>query len=268
MKYSLHLRTASPAYLRKADEIVIEYKDRKAIMDCAKKYPQAWLVLEIKPDTIWNFDEVKEAFILAKRKLTLCVPDIRDSRILQLHQEEIPYFWGYTVTNFWELKNIIELGVSEVRIGAPIFFESNKLQKFDIPKRLKVNMASEGYFPNADGTIGSWIRPEDIAFYEDTFDMIEFDECKDKQEEALFRIYAEQKKWPGRVDAIIRHITTEAYNRMIAPEFAIARKNCGQRCVAGGACRICYRLLNLANPDLIKEYKEAVLDKPQEEKNN
>jgi hypothetical protein len=127
-------------------------------------------------------------------------------------------------------------------------------------------MASEGYLPNMDGIVGPWIRPEDTAFYEDTFDMIEFDECQENQEEALFRIYAEQKKWSGPINMIIRHIDTDAYNRMILPEFAIARKNCGQRCASGDNCRICYRLLKLANPSLIKEYKETVLDtKPKEE---
>ena len=41
MKYSLHLRTASPKYLHKADEIMVEYRDRRAIPDYIKKYPNA-----------------------------------------------------------------------------------------------------------------------------------------------------------------------------------------------------------------------------------
>ena len=40
MKYSLHLRAVSHKYLQKADEIMVEYRDRKAIPDYAKKYPQ------------------------------------------------------------------------------------------------------------------------------------------------------------------------------------------------------------------------------------
>jgi hypothetical protein len=93
------------------------------------------------------------------------------------------------------------------------------------------------------------------------FDIIEFADCKEHKEEALYRIYAEQKHWPGRVDMIITNIDTEAYNRMIPEDFAAVRRTCGQRCVAGGACRLCHRMLHLANPDLIKQYKEEVLDK-------
>jgi hypothetical protein len=51
---------------------------------------------------------------------------------------------------------------------------------------------------------------------------------------------------------------------MIPPEFAAVRRPCGQRCASGGGCRICYRLLHLADPELIKQYKEEVLDKAEE----
>ena len=264
MKFSLHLRTASPQYLRKADEIMVEYRDRRAIPDYVKKYPNAWVALEITPDTQWDFSEIKDYFILARKKLILCLPDIRDERIPQLIEAGIPFFWGYTVTTFWELQALIAAGVSQVRIGAPLFFEGEKLKKFNITKRVCANIAHEGYLPFVDGITGSWIRPEDVDTYDDVFDIIEFADCKEHKEEALYRIYAEQKHWPGRVDMIITNIDTEAYNRMISEEFVAARKNCGQRCVAGGACRICYRMLNLANPELIREYKETVLDKAEQ----
>lgn len=261
MKFSLHLRTASAAYLKKADEIVIEYRDRRAIPDYAKKYPDAWLALEVLPDTQWEISEIKEYFILAKQKLILCLPDMRDPRIEGLKAAGIPFFWGYTITTFWELQALMNLGVSQVRIGAPIFFKTDKLKKFNITKRVCANVAHEGYLPFVDGKSGSWIRPEDVEAYDDVFDIIEFADCKEHKEEALYRIYAEQKHWPGRVDMIITNIQTEAYNRMIPEDFAAARKNCGQRCISGSACRICDHILHLANPELIREYKKAIEEK-------
>ena len=51
---------------------------------------------------------------------------------------------------------------------------------------------------------------------------------------------------------------------MIPEQFADVRRNCGQRCMAGGSCRVCHRLLHLANPDLIRQYKEEVIDKAEE----
>lgn len=252
MKFSLHNRI-SAQYLRKADEIFIEYRDRKAIPDYAEKYPETALVLEVPPATQWEIDELKEYSILAQGRLTLCLPDMSDPRIINL---DIPFFCGYTVTTFYELKALVDLGASQVRIGAPIFFETDKLKKFDIAKRVVVNVAHDGYIPTMNGIVGSWIRPEDVDSYEGIFDTIEFADCKDTKEEALYRIYAEQKHWPGRVDMIITNIETDAYNRMILEDFTSARKNCGQRCVSGGACHICERVLYLANPELIKNYIE------------
>lgn len=261
MKYSLHLRTSSVNYLKKADEIMVEYRDRRAIPDYVKKYPNACIALEVTPDTQWDFNEIKDYFILSKKNFVLCVPNINDPRIPQLVEEDIPFFWGYTVNTFWELQALIAGGASQVRIGAPLFFQCDKLKSFNITKRICANIAHEGYLPFSNGIVGSWIRPEDVEAYEDTFDIIEFADCKEHKEEALYRIYAEQKQWPGRVDMIISNITTDAYNRMILPEFAEHRKNCEQRCMSNGACRICYRTLNLANPELVKEYKETVIDK-------
>lgn len=263
MKFSLHARLSSVLYLKKADEIVIEYRDRRAIPDYAKKYPSACLVLEVMPDTQWDFAEIKDYSILSKGKLTLCLPDLRDPRIADLKASGIPFFWGYTITTFADLNSIIKVGASQARIGAPIFFDTETLQKFNISKRVCANIAHEGYMPFMDGITGSWIRPEDVKDYEGIFDTIEFADCKDHKEEALYRIYAEQKNWPGRVDMIITNIETEAYNRMIPKDFVQARTHCRQRCAAGGACRICYHLLKLADPELLKPYKEQ-LNKAQE----
>lgn len=256
MKYSLHERYCSSEYLKKADEIIIEYRNRHAIPDFAKKYPDAQLVLEVMPDTSWNFDEIKEYFILAKEKLILCLPDLRDPAIEDLKASGIPFFWGYTITTFWELKAAIACGVSQVRIGAPIFFQTKLLKNFEVQKRITANIAHEGYLPFVDGVSGSWIRPEDVDKYEDIFNIIEFSDIEGKKEEALYRIYAEQKQWPGQVNMIISNINTEAYNRMIPEDFTTHRLNCGQRCAAGGSCKLCYRYLKLADPNLIRPYKE------------
>lgn len=260
MKFSLHERNVSAAYLKKADEIMIPYRDRRAIPDYAKKYPDAQIVLEVTPDIPFEISELKDYYILAKKKLTLCLPDIREDRVAELKEEGIPFFWGYTITTFWELRAAIFTGVSQVRIGAPLFFECDKLKRFSITKRIVANIAHEGYLSNVDGIAGSWIRPEDVEKYEDVFDIIEFADCNEnKKEEALYRIYAEQHEWPGRVDMIISNIDTIAVNRMIPDEFAERRKNCGQRCMkADLSCRICHRLLYLANPELMGEYFEAI----------
>jgi hypothetical protein len=101
MKYSLHNKQIV-TYLKKADEIVIAYKDRRAIPDYAKKYPQAALTLEVPPATQWEIAELKDYCILSRNRLTLCLPEMTDPRIQELKDNNIPFFWGYTINTATE----------------------------------------------------------------------------------------------------------------------------------------------------------------------
>lgn len=258
MKFSLHNKQIS-TYLKKADEIVIAYKDRRAILDYAKKYPQAALVLEVPPATQWEMAELKEYSILSRNRLTLCLPEMTDPRIQELKDNNIPFFWGYTVGTGAELVALKNLGVSQVRIGAPLFFQTKVLKEFDVKYRVAANIAHEGYIPGMSGINGSWIRPEDIELYEDIIDTIEFADCDNAKEQALYRIYAEQKAWPGKVNMLISNIENDkAYNRMLPREFTEHRLNCGQRCASGGACQLCYRYFTLADKELIENYAKEM----------
>ena len=46
-------------------------------------------------------------------------------------------------------------------------------------------------------------------------------------------------------------------NRMIPPDLVEKRLNCGQKCMENGNCRLCWRILDLANPDLLRDYQKA-----------
>lgn len=260
MKYSLSNRQSSP-YLKKADEILIQYRDRKALPDYAEKYPEAALVLEVPPAQEWEMAEIKEYSILARGKLTLSLPEMTDPRIPELKAAGIPFFWGYSVSTWWELDALIALGVSQARIEAPLFFETTKLKqkcRKKIALRVIANVAHEGYVPGVDGISGSWIRPEDVEQYEDVFTTIEFRDSDQSKEQALYRIYAEQHEWPGQIEMLITNINAPGkYNRMLPPEFTQHRLNCGQRCKSNGHCRICHRYVRLADPELIKNYMET-----------
>ena len=256
MKFCLSNRQ-TPAYLRKADEIWVKYNDRKAIPDYAEKYEGKSIVLEIPPQTDYDIKEIKEYFILSREKFSVCVPDIRREYIQQLKVENIPFFWGYAVATPYELEGLVAAGVCQARVAAPLFFQQDIIKKFNIPLRATVNVAHEGYFERRDGVNGTWIRPEDLYLYKETVEVVDFADCDINKEQALFRIYAEQHKWPGQLDLLISNLGASPTNRMLPPELGKARLNCGQRCAAKGACRICYRYFTLADPALIKGYLEA-----------
>jgi hypothetical protein len=92
--------------------------------------------------------------------------------------------------------------------------------------------------------------------YEPIIGAIEFLGVELSAERALFRIYSEQKKWPGELKMIITNLGHDGYNRMLDSELTTARMHCRQKCAAKGSCQLCWRALRLADPDKIRSYAE------------
>lgn len=263
MKYSLSARQ-DRVYLEKADEIKFEYRDIAVISEYAEKYPKAALVVEVLPAQEWDVDKVKEAFVLSRERLTVCVPKINDPKVDELRQKDIPYYCGYAASTAWELRAMVRTGVSQVKVDGPLFFQQDLLKKFpEIQFRVVANVAHEGYLP-FDGVCGSWIRPEDVGMYEDTISTIEFADCDRKKEQSLFRIYAQHHEWPGKISMLFTNVGAECTNRLLPPDFTKARLNCGQKCQVDSPCHLCYRHFALADEELIRSYKEEVLDKKEQ----
>ena len=65
----------------------------------------------------------------------------------------------------------------------------------------------------------------------------------------------EQKTWSGDLGMIITNLNYPGVNRMIPQELTLKRMNCGQACMNGSHCKLCYRYLELANPDLLRDIK-------------
>ena len=142
-----------------------------------------------------------------------------------------------------------------MRLAAPAFFKLDTVKHIGIPVRAVANVAHDAPLLHKDGVCGTWIRPEDVDLYDNYIDTIEFEDCNPQKERALFRIYAEQKQWPGDVAQIISNFNYQGVNRVIHSEFGARRISCGQKCQSGGKCRFCYTVLNFANIDLLKRLK-------------
>lgn len=258
MKYCLSSRQ-TPAYLKKADEIKIEYRDRNIVPDLAKKYPDKKLILSynfLTTDDEINWDEIRRFYVLARQKLVLCLDEIEDCQIAK--ELNIPFYYGFPVSSWAEIRALQELGVAYLCITAPLFFEMDLLKTIDIPIRAVPNVAYRDYFPHADGIAGTWIRPEDVKLYQNYIKVFEFEDCDIQKEQALYRIYKEEKRWPGPLKLLITGLNHEVDNALILREDMKPRLNCQQKCMRpNGTCRICYRVFDLANEDLIKDYKSS-----------
>jgi hypothetical protein len=259
MKYCISSRQTDE-YLKLADEIKVAARDHKSIPDLAEKYPGAHIILDLQ----WNANEgitqedLIQYNILCKQKFILCTGDISPETIAFYEKNDIKYYWGFEVTTPYELQGLKNFtNVCYVRVGAPLFFQQDLLKKFGIPVRVTPNVAYHKYIPQKNGINGTWIRPEDLEVYEPVVAACEFEAVRDNaHEQALFRIYRNQKAWPGDLDMIITNLDypEKAVNRLIPPEFVQARLNCGQKCASFGACQLCYRYLFLADPERLRPY--------------
>ena len=246
-------------YLHKADEIKVASRDHKIIPELAEKYPNADIILVFEPgvEVDITHQNLRDYQILSKGKFIICINTL-DPETLGLYQElGIKYYWGYEITTAYEMEALKLAGVCYARVGAPLFFNTDYLASCGIPVRVSPNLAHGGYMPHADGVNGSWIRPEDLSLYETSIAAIEFEGIDLSAERALFRIYWEQKHWPGELSMIITNLNHSGLNRMLDTEISEARLNCRQRCAEGGSCRICWRALDLANADKIRTYAES-----------
>lgn len=254
MKYCLSNRQ-SLEYLQKADELKVQYRDREKIIDYIEEYADKTIILDIKncEDTI-NWDEIKRYNIMAKQNFIIALNNLSD--ISYCKQNNIKFYWNFPITTFYDLQALKDLGAVYALIDSPLVQDIVNAAKIGIPLRVVPNVAYYAFIPRDNGVCGSWIRPEDLELYEPYITAIEFEDCNIKKEQALFRIYAEQKSWPGDLGMIITNLNYPGINRMIPSELTKRRMNCGQRCQFNNHCKLCYRYLDLANPDLFQELKQ------------
>lgn len=247
-------------YLQYANEILFNWEDKNAILNIANKYPEHTIILdcpllEIDWNIIENFqNQLGDRFIL---RILYIV------NAIECQKKHIQYYLKYAICSYDELKAVIGIGVYYVRLGAPLFFDLDNIKKYypNLKIRIVPNQAYADAYPRTNGIVGTWIRPEDIRQYNEYVEVLEFEESDVKREQALYRIYWVDRKWSGELNLIIPDIGHPAVNRVVLSDITEKRLNCGQKCQANNICKICYRALDLANPDLLEEYQDAVTPK-------
>lgn len=260
MKVCLNARIGHE-YLKKADQILFDWRDREAIPDYIDRYPDTDIVLTNNNDDEISWEEIKTLHYLSKGNFYFGFNRISLAAIARDFQ--IKFFFTYPITSYDELRTVKDLGVCQVRLGAPLFFELDNIKMYfpDLNVFAVPNIAYDDVYPRNDGVAGTWIRPEDMDKYAPyLYSVVFYDTEPRSREKALYRIYFEQKQWPGDLQDIITNLNYFGTNRMILPEVGERRMNCGQACKKTDSCHICYRALQLANPDLIAEYRDAKKD--------
>ena len=260
MKYCLSGRQPDKI-LQKADEIKIELRDFRAIPDYIEKFPEKTLIIEMEneiPDDFnWDLMEVYSE----KMNGNFYIATSNKYQMDVCKSKNIKFYYKYTVSSFFELDSLKEMGVSYALIGVPLIFDLKNVKRYGIPLRAIPNLAYEPYLNRANGICGGWIRPEDVKAYGRYIDVLEFYAPKMLEKEStLYHVYAENKNWPGNLNLLIDNLNFDCDNRIIYDDdnFAERRMNCRQRCMSGKTCHYCVDCMKF----------EAVVRKYRDYKNN
>lgn len=231
--------------LEQADEIRVDYRDIARLADfitdkwkCEKD-----IYIYIPRDQIVDWDalkvyqEVLNMYIVAE-----------DSSLIEVAQQYgYKSFWSYPVSSYWELRGLIDLGVSQVILDAPLYFDLPQAKEVcgDIEIRLVANKCINGYMKRKNGICGTYVRPEDVDAYSEFVDHLEFDTDGDlRKEMTLLRIYKE-KYWPGNLNILLTYLGENVDNRGFDDDFAQYRMRCYQSCQRNGNCHYCQSVFSM-----------------------
>ena len=258
MKYMLSCRQ-DLIQLKKADEIKVNYKDINRINDFINPDNQIAadiiIYLSKKEETDWDkINKYKDLLnIIIATEDGFQIPDIK--------KRGYQCFWSYPVTTYWELQGLLQLGVNQVLLDAPLYFDLKNVKRicktYNTKIRLIANKCFNNYMPRVNGIKGTYIRPEDVEYYEKFVDSIEFDTDSLEKERTLWHIYAENHYWPGNLNLLLDYLNINIDNRGIdalpneenlSNYFARRRSTCGQVCQsAGRKCNFCQNIFDLVN---------------------
>lgn len=248
MRYCLSARWQTIPYLKKASEIVVEYRDRNFIYDIVEANPTAVIDLYIpRSEDIVNFESLKQYKTICRAGFRIMADTF--NMLYDAKQYGFEFFSSKPIYDGYHLFSMIDFGVCAVRIAGQLTHQLDMIKKnTDVEIRVIANVA-DVYRPMITG----WFRPEDLLKLPQ-IDVCEFDFRDAREEQALYRIYAEKKEWLGRLSEIIHNIEdTQVINRLIPPEFTERRANCRMSCMNGGECHYCERVAKFANEKFVEK---------------
>lgn len=239
----------------KADQIKFQYRDKNSIPDYIDYHKT--IILDCYNIKELDWIQIKSFNKLCKEDFLLCLSNIDMAK--QANSNNVKWYWGFPVTSMYEAKGLEQLGSQYLKLGAPLFFDLSRIKSLmpNMKFRHTPNVAYNDGLPRKDGVVGTWIRPEDIYLYDIYIDVIEFEDCDRDKEQELYRIYMETNTWRSLLSLLITNLNFDCMNRMIPKDMAFHRIDCQQKCQYGSNCKLCYRSLQLANPELIKKYADS-----------
>ena len=264
MKYCLRY-TNITTKLAKADEITIKYIADKGLVKFIEKYNTQRINLLIDPTQFEDIEMRKLAAIRSTYpdyKFAAALTAYDETLMNKLKASNIPFYIAAPCQNWEEFYLLLTIGASDINLSGPLAFELPKvkrvLESLDQKPQIRVTPnKTENLNPNTNSLIGFFIRPEDVELYEDYIDILDF-EGLDMQD-IFFGIYAERKRFIGKLNQCIYGIKEDVDNSGLIPLFGKRRMSCGRQCLSGGHCHRCFDLAAISRP-MGDRYRNHILD--------
>ena len=240
MRFCVSCRQGS-SVINEAQEIKVDYRDIAFVDEYIEKEekPHTIIIRLPKYETInWDLlvmydDKLGGNLLLALDDITLA-PEAK--------AKNLKFYWNFPVSTHYELENLKALGVSQVILGMPLIFDYDIIKQKEIKVRLIPNYAFNEYLIDDDGVCAGWIRPEDLALYEEIAESCEFYTDSLKKEKAMLHIYS-KGDWPDDLSIIINGLNKEFNNQYLRNGFGERRLNCKQVCKRDSQrCHFCERI--------------------------
>ena len=269
MKWCLTARQTEE-YLKKADEIKVFWSNHQKpdILELIEINPKARILIMPSFELTLFEDDYKwlsQQLILCKYNMAVIVAD--DNQAKRCKELNIPFFFGYPARTFSQLNRMRAWGATDAYIDDMLCHSLDSIKEFysELSIRVIANSCGWGTLENIwDGLEGSWFRPEDL-WQLNQIDVAEFQTNLElavdirKQEQALYRVYAEKHEWAGRVDDFILDIKKkDMLNRLFDSDFQERRSNCRMRCMETHRCKYCKTYSDMTLKENAQKIKENI----------
>ena len=176
----------------------------------------------------------------------------------------MPHYYTQLVDNIDLFTFFLSLDVTDIFITGELCFNLSSISTLATQHnkllRCYCNVCQ------ADGDIPSiktfFIRPEDIPLYSEFIDTFEIylpiGRITDTWLNTMYRIYAKDHKWAGKLNEIIPSFKDDTPNNYLFPKFGEKRIDCKKKCLySPDKCHICERIVELG--DTLKSHSIAII---------
>lgn len=236
------------AYKEEADEIKCPYNQLGLLWEFMKDHKDKRYNILVPNAAYYDVEKIIEQVDIIKS--AGCDYTIGCGSLVPLEtmlEKDYAAYWIAPVSDWETFNTLIDFGVSDIVVDGPLCFDIPTLQKGAgdrvILRTSPTHSANTAIIkPSANSF---YIRPEDLAFYDQAIKILDFNTISQAMEDALFEIYKRRGSFNEYLDTLVPGLP-HVLNSAITKEFAKTRMECRQRCkVPGYHCHYCINYLQL-----------------------